>query len=484
MVKESYDMSLVKKIFRNRESTIIALLLAILIILVFPYALKLPSFISMKYEQIQEEKRRKLAMEKSAKIYKENERRKTLFQKYQITILSEDYPCNIIGGCGVIYKIPEVILNYYFGELIDKKLHETTQCKKDSRGKYIRNCPGQSFGICPFEFSWTSEELFAKKGDKLSQKTVQIKSLSDELKKQGYTGPTDGYIYYNNELYSTGLCGRLNLLQNTTVIRDFQIELPTIRQLIEENKNDPFVQELANSSLKNYDILINGLTQSINPNNDTSYFSLLMQTIVSKQYLDVTGDGKPELLYITTGEGCGSCRQNWIYVFSANQKLFEMNADDVQLNALPTGNGFTVKQPIRKDNEPLCCPTEYKTDRYLWNGKTFINDTIACGDGKSLINTDRAVEIVKELPEVRSYLLESSVGSVSPIVSVDNKDELNDSNWSVHVWQGAKDSKSITTTFNWYTIDKCTGSIKCSFSKYDKQGNLTGVSSESEYPCK
>ncbi len=478
-------MSLVKKIFRNRESTIIALLLAILVILVLPYALKLPSFISVKYEQMKEEKRRKLDEEKLANITNENERRKALLQKYIITILFEEYPCNIWGRCEVTYKIPDVILSYYFSELIDKKLYENTQCKKDSREKYIQYCPGQFFGMCPLESSWRIEELVAKKGDKPSQKTVQTKLLLSDLKNQGYTGPINESGYDNNKSYPTdNLCDRLNLLQETTVIRDFQIELPTIRRLIEENSNDPLIKGLVNPSLKNYDILINSLTQSIDPKNDTSYFSLLMQSIVSKDFFDVTDDGKPELLYITTGEGCGSCHQKWIYVFSANQKLFEMSADDVEINALPTGNGFTVKQPIRKENEPLCCPTEYKTDRYLWNGKTFIKNTITCTDGKSLISADKAIEIVKELPEVKSYLRESTTGSVPPIVSVDNKDELYDSNWSVHVWKGAIDSKSFTTTFNWYTIDKCTGSIKCSFSKYDKQGNLTGMSSESEYPCK
>ncbi len=118
-------------------------------------------------------------------------------------------------------------------------------------------------------------------------------------------------------------------------------------------------------------------------------------------------------------------------------------------------------------------------------GETYINNTIVCSDGKSSINTDRTIEIVKELPEVKSYIQLFSSKQSKPIIEVDNDEEKEGQNWSVHVYENVNDSNaSHAATFNWYTVDKCTGSIKCSFSKYDKQGNLTGVSSESEYPCK
>lgn len=115
----------------------------------------------------------------------------------------------------------------------------------------------------------------------------------------------------------------------------------------------------------------------------------------------------------------------------------------------------------------------------------FTNNTISCSDGKFIISTDKVIATVRELPEVKSYIQLFSSKQSKPIIEVDNIEDKEGKNWSVHVYENVNDSStSHTTTFNWYTIDKCTGSIKCSFSKYDKQGNLTGVSSESEYPCK
>ncbi len=101
-------------------------------------------------------------------------------------------------------------------------------------------------------------------------------------------------------------------------------------------------------------------------------FAKNSQIISYQLFEDVTGDGKTETIYVTIDNGCISCHQKYIYVTQEDKTLIELTGDDSQVNALPSGKGFTVKQPVRKDEEPLCCPSEYKTDTYIWNGSSFI----------------------------------------------------------------------------------------------------------------
>ena len=61
--------------------------------------------------------------------------------------------------------------------------------------------------------------------------------------------------------------------------------------------------------------------------------------------LDVTGDGIPEYLYATYNLGCGSCRLNWVTVFSGPTVIFD--DDDYfepVVEALAGGNGFIITE--------------------------------------------------------------------------------------------------------------------------------------------
>lgn len=91
--------------------------------------------------------------------------------------------------------------------------------------------------------------------------------------------------------------------------------------------------------------------------------------------IDLTGDDKPEKIYTTYGEGCGSCHAQNIYVFSEDQLLLKIETDDPHLSYL-VGRGIILVEPIR-DSEPYCCPTKFKTFVYLWDGDKF---NISLGD--------------------------------------------------------------------------------------------------------
>lgn len=86
--------------------------------------------------------------------------------------------------------------------------------------------------------------------------------------------------------------------------------------------------------------------------------------------IDLTGDDKPEKIYTTYGEGCGSCHAQNIYVFSENQLLLKIETDDPHLSYL-VGRGIILVEPIRDGDEPYCCPTKFKTYVYLWDGGKF-----------------------------------------------------------------------------------------------------------------
>lgn len=98
------------------------------------------------------------------------------------------------------------------------------------------------------------------------------------------------------------------------------------------------------------------------------------------------------------------------------------------------------------------------------------------------ITDKQAINIIKHLPEVTKYLNLSPTNDSESVIDV-NTSRLKDSFWTVHVYSIEKDTTTgvHTATFNWYSVDKCKGDIKCSFSEYDNNGEFIKVSDK--YPC-
>ena len=109
---------------------------------------------------------------------------------------------------------------------------------------------------------------------------------------------------------------------------------------------------------------------------DTSYYQDLFHKAKELSFgepdiLDITGDGKEEVVYINIAEGCASCHDHYLHIFEGKKEIFSMELDDPAF--LPVeGKGFMVYEPIRKEDEPYCCPTSYKKRFFEWNGVTFI----------------------------------------------------------------------------------------------------------------
>lgn len=98
------------------------------------------------------------------------------------------------------------------------------------------------------------------------------------------------------------------------------------------------------------------------------------------------------------------------------------------------------------------------------------------------ISEKQALEIVRGLPEVKDFLKLNFPEGNKPFVDIDHKTKSG--SLVVHVYEIVKENanNSHTATMNWYTLDSCTGKIKCSFSIY-KDGKYIRASEESEATC-
>jgi len=100
------------------------------------------------------------------------------------------------------------------------------------------------------------------------------------------------------------------------------------------------------------------------------------------------------------------------------------------------------------------------------------------------ISEKQALEIVKDFPEVKDFLKLNFPEGNKPFVDIDHKTKSG--SLVVHVYEVAKDDPdAITThtaTMNWYTLDSCTGKVRCSFSIYEN-GKFIRTSEESEANC-
>lgn len=126
-------------------------------------------------------------------------------------------------------------------------------------------------------------------------------------------------------------------------------------------------------------------------------------------------------------------------------------------------------------------PVEQESDNSI--EKIVENDLIDAVDCTNLTE-EEAIEKVKQLPEVKRYLgyfydePRTAHPSKEPRIEIDREDN---NSYIVHVHEiDVSGEPYIGTTFNWYTVDKCTGEIICSFTIYDEQGELVRVSEADE----
>lgn len=109
----------------------------------------------------------------------------------------------------------------------------------------------------------------------------------------------------------------------------------------------------------------------IKANNNQKALSILKENclwLLEAKIEDYDGDNQNEIAMVTSGAGCGSCHGNILYIIKDDRVIFQKEAEDIGIQPAKDLPGFTIKHPIRKDNEPLCCPSEGIVEFYKTKG--------------------------------------------------------------------------------------------------------------------
>lgn len=95
-------------------------------------------------------------------------------------------------------------------------------------------------------------------------------------------------------------------------------------------------------------------------------FGETVSNIIKKDCLlaSVTKLSNSKILIDGIGYGCVSCHANMLYIIKNNALIFKYDGDDSRFSE--TNGGFQIREPIRKDGEPMCCATEYVIKKYQY----------------------------------------------------------------------------------------------------------------------
>ena len=107
--------------------------------------------------------------------------------------------------------------------------------------------------------------------------------------------------------------------------------------------------------------------RAVPPINTTDVFAYLQQEVLSHVRADVTGDGVPDEIYLLSGDGCGSCHAQRIYIYSRDRLVYQQQVDDAEVIVARNGAG----REIRTDTPgspglDSCCPSSRTYAEWAW----------------------------------------------------------------------------------------------------------------------
>jgi hypothetical protein len=78
----------------------------------------------------------------------------------------------------------------------------------------------------------------------------------------------------------------------------------------------------------------------------------------------------PKVRYVLSiGRGCGSCHYNHLQAFDElGRELFNTDTSDASFD-VAFAESFSIKEPIRIDNEPSCCPSSFQRRYFQFDKK-------------------------------------------------------------------------------------------------------------------
>jgi hypothetical protein len=106
----------------------------------------------------------------------------------------------------------------------------------------------------------------------------------------------------------------------------------------------------------------------------TEYFRQRGWTVLGTPLVaEVTGDGATATLYISYGQGCGSCHMQMVTVFAGRAVLFEQgNYAEPTLAVLPDRSGFVIEEHFPGATESWGNATGWRRHKLQWQGASFV----------------------------------------------------------------------------------------------------------------
>jgi len=111
----------------------------------------------------------------------------------------------------------------------------------------------------------------------------------------------------------------------------------------------------------------------IPPTNVADIFAYLQQEVLSHVRADVTADGVPDDIYLTSGQGCGSCHAQQIYVYSRGRLVYQQQADDAEIQVYRGGTGMEIRTDTPgSPGLDSCCPSSRTYEEWGWTPDGFV----------------------------------------------------------------------------------------------------------------
>lgn len=109
--------------------------------------------------------------------------------------------------------------------------------------------------------------------------------------------------------------------------------------------------------------------QETGPQSDQFYSGILARSglkILERMDVELTGDQIAETVIAAVGDGCGSCRERRLLIFTGTRMLADLELDE-PVATPDVGVGLTISQPVRLPDEPSCCPSASYTLQFAYD---------------------------------------------------------------------------------------------------------------------
>lgn len=130
-----------------------------------------------------------------------------------------------------------------------------------------------------------------------------------------------------------------------------------------ENTNNNWCEGLVNNQLEDARIALKESTFALGILKEKCLWLMEHSTLLA----DFDGDGKDEIAMITSEAGCGSCHGQEIRIIKDNEVIFYQDGWEFTIRPIENYPGFILKQPIIKEGEGFCCPSEGMVEEYKLN---------------------------------------------------------------------------------------------------------------------